>query len=299
MRSLLHASCAVVLSVLAACGGGHREASAPMALQSAPLPMYSAGDSYSFGDGTVDTVVGAANDAVRWRNATGAHFVTSRDVMLPPLAWADVAEHGQRSYAGPEPLFPLRLGSAASFTAVVTEQAGRGGPDMRRQENWQCQVGAADRLHLAAGSFDTVRVDCSVTEMPSGRNAQRSFFYAPSIGYYVRRIDRVGDAPPRTVELAAYTQGDPPLLDSALRQRVASIQHALESLPTGTTVRWQDAATQTEGTIEPLRTSRGEDGRWCRDFREQIEAYGRSYALTGAACRETAGGWQVINVGPG
>lgn len=298
MSRLLHAVCAVMLSVLAACGG-HRQTTAPLALQSVPLPMYSAGDSYSFDDGTVDTVVGAANDAVRWRNAAGARFVTWRDALLPPLAWADRAAHGQRSYAGPEPLFPLRPGSAASFTAIITEQAGRAGPDMRGQEDWQCRVGAADRLHVAAGWFDTVRVDCSVTEMPDGRNAQRSFFYAPSIGYYVRRIDRIGDAPPHTMELAAYTEGDPPLLDSALRQRVAGIQRALETLPNGATVSWQDTATQAEGTIEPLRTVHGGDGRLCRDFREEVQAYGRSYALSGEACRETAGGWQVINVAPG
>jgi hypothetical protein len=164
------------------------------------------------------------------------------------------------------------------------------------QEAWQCQVGDTQRTRVAAGSFDTVQVDCAVRQMPGGQYEQRTFFYAPSIGYYVRRIDRVGDAPPRNVELTAWTDGNPPLPDSALQQRVSAIQRALESQPSGATIRWQDAATHSAGSVEPVRTARADDGRWCRDFQEQVAAFGRRYALMGEACRETAGGWQVENV---
>jgi hypothetical protein len=298
MSRLVHVACAVLLSALAACGGGHQQGAASAALSSAPLPMYSAGDSYTFDDGTADTVIGAGNDSVHWSNTARARFVTSRDVLLPPLAWANAVQHGRRDYAGPEPLFPLRPGSGATFTAALTEQPNGGGPDMRGQENWQCQVGEARRLHVAAGWFDTMRVDCSVTEMPGGRYVQRSFFYAPSIGYYVRRVDRVGDAPPHAVELVAWTDGNPPLPDSALRQRVTAMQEALATRDNGTVLDWQDPATEVSGSVEPVRTAHGSDGRLCRDFQEHLEAFGRRYALTGAACRETAGDWQVVNVGP-
>jgi hypothetical protein len=72
--------------LLAACGGGRQPEAQPAGFPPAPLPPYSAGDSYTFDDGTVDTVVGATGDQIRWHTATGSRFVTSRDVLLPPIA---------------------------------------------------------------------------------------------------------------------------------------------------------------------------------------------------------------------
>jgi hypothetical protein len=47
-----------------------------------------------------------------------------------------------------------------------------------------------------------------------------------------------------------------------------------------------------------VRIARGDDGRWRRDFQEHVAAFGRRYALTGEAYRDTAGDWQVVNVAP-
>jgi hypothetical protein len=63
-------------------------------------------------------------------------------------------------------------------------------------------------------------------------------------------------------------------------------------------VGWQDAATRISGSVEPVRIARGDDGRWRRDFQEHVAAFGRRYALTGEAYRDTAGDWQVVNVAP-
>ena len=298
MRSLPYVACAALLALLAACGARNQQDAVPVAFPPAPLPMYSAGDSYSFNDGTVDRVVGATDEEVRWQNATGARFVTSRDVLLPPLSWSDAAGKGRRSYAATAPLFPLQPGRGVNATATIVQPSSNGGPDMSTHETWHCQVGDAQRMRVSVGWFDTVRVDCSVTEAPGGRHQQRSFFYAPSIGYYVRRTDRVGDGPPHTVELTAWTDGNPPLPDSALRQRISAIHGALESQASGTAVRWEDPATATAGSVAPVRIVRGDDGRWCRDFEEHVSAFGRRYALMGSACRETAGGWQVVNIAP-
>jgi hypothetical protein len=298
MHHLPRIALVLLVSMLAACGGGHHDDALSVAFPPAPLPMYSVGDSYSFDDGSVDTVTGATDDEVRWRTATGARFVTSHDVLLPPLQWDDAARRGRRSYAASSPLFPLQPGSSMTATATIVQQPDGGGPEMSGQENWQCRVGDAQRIRVAVGLFDTVRVDCAVKEIPSGRYAQRSFFYAPSIGFYVRRIDRIGDAPPRTTQLVGWTDGNPPLPDSALRQRVSAIQRAMENQPSGAVVNWQDATAQVSGSVEPVQTVRADDGRWCRNFQEHVAAFGRRYALTGEACRESAGGWQVVSMAP-
>ena len=298
MRRLLQIACACLLSALAACGGRDASDALSVAFPPAPLPLYSPGDSYTFDDGTVDTVIGTANNTVQWRNASGARFVTTRDVLLPPIAWADAAARGRRNFSAPDALFPLHSDSGVTVVAAMTQDPGKGGPDLTTQESWLCRVGDAQRIHETVGWFDTVRVDCSVTEMPSGQYQQRTFFYAPSIGYYVQRIDRAGDAPPRVVHLVGWTDGNPPLPDSALQQRVAAIQRVLESQPNGAVVGWQDPAAQATGSVEPVSTARDDKGRLCRNFQEQIGAFGRRYALTGTACRETAGDWQVVNVAP-
>jgi hypothetical protein len=298
MRCLLQIACVCLPVALAACGGGNSQDALSVTFPTAPLPMYSRGDSYTFDDGTVDTVVGTANNTVQWRNESRSRFVTTRDVLLPPIGWADQAERGRRSFSAPDALFPLHPDSGVTVVAAATQRPNKGGPDTTTQESWLCRVGDSQRIHEAMGWFDTVRVDCSETEMPSGQSEQRTYFYAPSIGYYVQRVDRVGDAPPRMVRLVAWTDGNPPLPDSALQQRVAAIQRVLESQPNGAVVGWQDAAAQASGSVEPVSTARNEDGRWCRDFQEHIGAFGRRYALIGTACRETAGDWQVVNVGP-
>ncbi len=298
MRHVGAATCVAFILALAACGGGREQDAELVAFPSAPLPMYSPGNSYTFDDGSVDTVIGATDDAVRWHNASGSRFVTTRDVMLPPVSWADASLRGRRSFAVPDTLFPLRAGGDETVDTVVTQQSGAGGPDMAKQERWHCQVGDAEHIRVSAGSFDTVRVDCAIKSQPGEQYAERSFFYAPSIGYYVRRIDRIGDAPPRTVELTAWTDGDPPLPDSALQQRVSAIQRALETQASGAAVGWEDSGSRVSGSVEPVSTARGDDGRWCRDFQENVGAYGRRYALNGEACRDRAGGWQVVRVYP-
>jgi hypothetical protein len=296
MRCPRPVAAVLLLTTVSACGGGNDSADMSIAFPPAPLPMYSPGDSYTFDDGSVDTVVSATDAEVHWRTLNGSRFVTARDVLLPPVSWTDATTRGRRSFSAADTLFPLQPGGSATVTASVTQQSSRSRLDMAGQEHWQCQVGDAQRLSTDVGMFDTVQVDCTVGGAAGGQPMLRTFFYAPSIGYYVRRIDQVGDAPPHTVQLVAWTDGNPPLPDSALQQRVEAMQRALENQDSGAVVNWQDTATQVSGSVEPVHTQRDEAGHWCRDFQEHVGAFGRRYALAGEACRGAAGGWQVESI---
>jgi len=79
------------------------------------------------------------------------------------------------------------------------------------------------------------------------------------------------------------------------------LQSVLENNPTGVTSRWEDPMTGHSGTVTPTRTVTPQDQPPCRDFvivvnigGAEAHGYGRYFKETGAACREDAGIWQVL-----
>ena len=111
-------------------------------------------------------------------------------------------------------------------------------------------------------------------EAPGSLIVQRNFYYAPEIGFYVRREERTGDGPVQEVELAGYTSAEPALPESALRLRVGGIQQALEREVSGEGASWHDPATGDAGDVLPVRTVRSSQYGWCRDFAERIRCGG-------------------------
>ena len=278
---------------LAGCGIG---STAATALSPAPLPAYGIGDSYQFSDGTTETVVATEHDDVRWRGTDGS-YVTSRDVLLPRLSWNGATERGQRRI--PEAtarLFPLQGGKTVSFdaTSVVRSASGR---QITTREAWRCTVAGTVPVTTPAGRFTTWRVDCAMSGQPGG-SFQRSLYYAPAVGFYVRREERTGDGPVRVAELSDYASAEPALPASALRLRVNGIQQALERELSGRPAVWRDGWTGNAGEVMPVRTVRSAHYGWCRDFAEQIRTPGRLYNLQGTGCRNASGIWDIISLEP-
>lgn len=267
---------------LAACGDGTPTAAIP-------LPSYGIGDTYGFDDGSVQTVVGTEGDDVYWRDDK-ASLVTTRDVLLPPLETRSPGGtiRRQLSTAG---LFPLTPDKRVTFT--VMEEAPRGA-----QETGDCAVGGQVRAVTPVGSFETVRVTCAIRGAGGGTVVHRTYFYAPSIGYYVRRDEWTGDGPPHSIRLVRYVAGAPVLSDAALRQRTTAIQQALENDVSDLTMAWRDPSSEANGTIEPVLTEHSPDSGWCREFREQIQVAQRHYDLLGTACRAQGGTWLVKEITP-
>jgi hypothetical protein len=284
-----------VLAIVACDSGGP---GGPGALQAAPLPTYGLGDAYWFSDGSTASVVAVGSDQIRWKTRSGTE-ITPRDVLLPRLDWAGATGSGQRRYTlGPVELFPLEAGKAIRFRAVRTDGHRR----VVAQEDWRCEVPGAIQVATPAGGFDTWRVDCRMQETPAAAGngiVQRTFYYSPDIGFYVRVEERVGDGPLRIAQLTRYTAADPILAESALRQRSAEIQRLLETRPSGTEVTWSDPASGASGRIALLNTRRSERFGWCRDFTEQIRWSGRLYALHGTGCRDSQTIWDIVMLAPG
>jgi hypothetical protein len=292
----------MLLFLLAGCGSSRLDNVAQP--HTAPLPEYGVGDSYRFSDGTTESVVAVDRDQVRWSGAGGT-YVTSREVLLPRLGWIGPTVQGERRIAGAEPLlFPLRPGKSVMFSAARTVRSQTGGTAVAATENWRCDVASTVRVETGAGTFDTWRVTCAMTEQPETSRSsvvQQNFYYAPEIGFYVRLEERTGDGPVREVELASYTTAEPALPESALRLRVAEIQRALERELSGDARSWHDPATGNIGDVLPLRTVRSNQSTqygWCRDFAEHIRAAGRAYEMRGTGCRNAAGIWDIVALAP-
>lgn len=276
--------------VLAGCGGG------PAAPSSVPLPQYGAGDSYRFDDGMIRTVVSSNGDTVTWRGNHGETLVTGRDAMLPPRV-EDARNLTIRRDVPDAGLFPLAPGRRAAFV-VTTELLPHAGPRHGSQQAWDCRAGDQSAVTTPAGMFDTISVKCLVREPSPAPLRWHTYFYAPSIGYYVRREDRVGDGPVRRTDLVHYATGNPVLTDTALGHRSAAIQAALEHRVSGTEVAWHDSASDAGGTVEPVLTEHSPRFGWCREFREHLHVSDRDYDLLGTACRDQGGAWLVKEVTP-
>ena len=281
-----------VVGGLALVGCTSQQVAGPV-LPPAPLPSFAVGDAYSFDDDRIERVAGTSAGLVRWRGAGDFVFTTTDNVLLPRVAWSDRDQRGERTMSvTPASLFPLSQGNNVSFRA--TRHTVEGGAVTDTVESWQCRVDGTARVATKAGDFDTFRVACSMSTVPSGSTLTRTFYYAPSINYYVRREDRTAAGETLAITLTGYTTAEPSLPAQAARSREAARQTALETVASGTTMPWRDAASGVSGTVRPVSTMRSPQRGWCRTYEELIEARSRGYRLEHTACRTRGGSWQTI-----
>lgn len=72
-------------------------------------------------------------------------------------------------------------------------------------------------------------------------------------------------------------------------------QRALETQLSGQSMPWQLAGGGDLGTIEPLRTFRTEEGRFCREYEVAHQANdGRNRRWVDIACRFQDGDWRQV-----
>jgi surface antigen len=82
--------------------------------------------------------------------------------------------------------------------------------------------------------------------------------------------------------------------DAAVLARM-TVQEALETARSRTSLSWADAEGGSKGEITPLRTYRSTTGYYCREYVEIVEtsADGRS-SRQRTACRDSDGLWKLV-----
>jgi hypothetical protein len=265
-------------------------------LPAAQLPTLTAGTSYSFDDGRTERIVEASSGLARWRGAEDFTFTTTNNVLLPRIAWHDGQWRGERTMSvAPATLFPLSRGNSVSFAAQRHITDSRTGAATELAEAWQCRVDDTERVAIHIGTFDTFRVVCSLNTGTEPQATLRTFYYAPAIDYYVRRVDRVGADQVQTITLTQFWTPEPRLPTQTERVRTSTRQSALETHRSGETTAWRDETSGISGVVQPVGTERSARHGWCRLYEESIEANQHRYHFERVACRGRNGGWQVVN----
>lgn len=69
--------------------------------------------------------------------------------------------------------------------------------------------------------------------------------------------------------------------------------NSFETVPTYTTTSWSNPDTGNYGTITPTRTYE-QQGRYCREYQQNVTVGGRVQESYGTACRQPDGQWEII-----
>ena len=84
-------------------------------------------------------------------------------------------------------------------------------------------------------------------------------------------------------------------LDRTDRQAMErTIQHTLETVPSGTTKSWRNPNSGNEGSVTPTETYQRADGTYCRKFIQTVTVAGGTRAAYGTACRQADGVWKIV-----
>jgi hypothetical protein len=236
-------------------------------------PLYEPGDAYAYTDGEIETVLSTSERRVEWQNAKGQRWSAESDFTVPSRRSDPGAE-----VASLKPFtWPLRVGATASY-AVKTAT-------IDQTEHWLCSVEGREQIGVVAGTFDSYKVVCRRDGDPPSTGQSRTWYFAPTIGHYVRYIDNAAGAA-RSRDLVAVFPGEvgwPPEARTGLEW---ALSHALEAEPDGRAVPWQSSAVAARFVIEPGPKVHVGPSDQCRSFRQtRIAADTTKRVYPGVACR--------------
>lgn len=259
-------------------------------------PTYKAGSTFVYSDGRVDTVASLKGDMVRWIRNDGTRFTAHRNFLLPWYYWQSEVESGTVTLAGePKDIWPLRTGRERKFSTQTMVQKTAGSNSLADwAEAWRCRFEGLEQLSVAAGQFRTVKFTCSRDATASGPALERTWYYAPKIGHYVRVIDASPDIGKKqhTDLVAIRPSGEtwPPIARAALGR---AVEQALNSAKNGEEVPWTSSGVATRVTIKPTSGFRKSDGKRCRSFLQIWANNSGKHRYPGAACQTPSGRWRI------
>jgi len=73
-----------------------------------------------------------------------------------------------------------------------------------------------------------------------------------------------------------------------------SFGQAMDTVPSCTTISWNNPQTGNYGSVTPTNTYEPEPGRYCREFQQQVVIGGKLQDAYGTACRQPDGSWEIV-----
>jgi len=263
------------------------------------MPRYGVGDSFSYDNGRVETVVAVDGNVVSWKNDRGFAFTAYSNPIMPRLTWRSQTRESKLDdlTAPPDALWPLKLGNEVKFSYSNTVVEKQSGSEKTYDLTFDCRVTGTHEVTVPAGRFDTYRINCYRNQRISGRFfGTRNWYYAPSIGHYVLREDiyRSKSRPTRRVALASVMPSSKDLGQDGKRKLESAVQNALEDLTSGQARPWTSANGTYKGTVTPLRIFKTAKGVFCRDYRVTVTAQSRTKSYERTACQTKRGSWETV-----
>lgn len=287
-----------------------------------PPPRYLPGARYLYANGEMQEVLAVEGEEVRWRSNRGETSLRNRNFMLPPLSWSDGEAKGRSRFdISPDEIWQQnRTGQTAFNVTIKIWDAGKirdgAGPEsvvdpesvVEKQEHWRCRLGDAATVTVIAGSFETFGIVCERLAADGTPELERSWSYAPSLGHFVRRQDRVLKGqhelietplvPASTLDLAptlelvaiqpAYLDWPPAALGGLKR----AVRHVLDEMPAGEPLDWRSSAVKGEVSItagEPFAMN-GQSN--CRRLEQTWTHEDETWRFPSLACRLSNDDWQ-------
>ncbi len=278
-------------------------------LAPAPLPTYTPGTRYVYSNGSWEEVVRVDGQQVEWRTHRGSKRVNSVDFTRRSDQWETRKRKGSRNTESiiypfgqqSRTLWPLQAGNHVSY-----EEEGRwqekGGPIKQYTAFWRCNVKGTKQITVPAGAFDTWKIVCTrykneEKSISASSREYKTFYYAPSIGHWVRIIQEYQssmDKMDRLKELVAIIPNLKHSLDAKANTMLKqTFQRALEHNKRNQAATWKRKRDKLTLETRP-QASFWKEGRIpCRQYVQTITQAGNTQHFAGIACRTESGIWKI------
>jgi len=275
---------------------------------SAQLPVYTAGTTFVFSDGTWERIAEANPSFVVWENNFAERSLRSTDFTYRPVKWESKGVKGYRSFEPTEYLYsgtnaslwPLSVGNTTHYD----EKNKWGVPGIYEKHTdavWKCTVSGIEQVNVPAGSFATWEITCSRYSRSINRSTltlweKMTFNYAPAVGHWVILEQNFKNGKPKVrKELVAVL----PSLTSLGIDAKSSIgikehfQQTLGTSASGQMERWSNPTQKISFSMTPIATYKLADGTPCRQYEQKLDLNSYSKSYYGIACRSETGLWTV------
>lgn len=176
------------------------------------LPTYRPGDTFIYDDGgakpLVRTVTRADKRTVEWATESNYRYTTYRSFFLPKIRWDGKSDKGRLLHKLKfDKMWPLTPGSRERIKVRYRERSKKTGKSRKYTRTWECAVNPARMVTVPAGTFNAYEITCDRLSKSGDVTRTHTWYYAPTVGHFVKRIKIYRSKDPQVIELISHRRG--------------------------------------------------------------------------------------------
>lgn len=270
----------------------------------APLPHYSINDVFIFTNGYIERVSNINGDIIDWEVSGGAfNYKAHTNFTLPLISWETKTKKGYNdiNIQDKRVLWPLTPGE--DYRIGLKKNINKKDIAFSNRfffQDWICETNDPRKIVVPAGTFNTTPVTCKLKSFYGNIIRTRTWFYAPAIGHYVKRVDnnpsynnRIGKI--TEYDLSSYIPAFSNISLPELKNAEAHLQISLDNLPSGNEAKWESSDKTTSRNIYIIETFKTKDQRFCRNVIFNTISPLAKKTYTTVFCRDTDS-WKIAVV---